>query len=222
MIKKLLLIACAIIFVNSAVLAQAPKIRLSATSPHSVTLTCSPGAGVTPSGYNFFKGTKSGGESTTPVNSSPISTCNYVDTAVSAATQYFYTATEIVGGVSSGPSAEVSGTVPVFSPGAASLVINGTTGAASWSPSPDGAAAYNVYIGTSPGGESSTPANASLIDAGCTSTSTCTYQLAGLTVGDTYYIVVKAVINGISSPGTAEVSGSVTVPPPSGLQMTTQ
>ena len=203
-----------------AAFAQTPQIHMSATSPHSVILTCSAGAGTSPTGFNFFRGTTAGGESSTPLNTAPVSTCAYTDTAVTAATTYYYTATEIVGGVSSGPSNEVSGQITVFPPTGVSLSINGSVGTVSWSPSSDASSAYNVYVGTAPGAESATASNSSPVDAGCTNSSSCTYQLTGLTAGNTYYVTVKAVINGVLSTATAEVSGTVTVPPPTNLKMT--
>ena len=60
----------------------------------------------------------------------------------------------------------------------------------SWDPpASDGgpsASGYNVYQGTSAGGETGTPVNHSPV----TSTS---YQVTGLTNGSTYYFTVKAV-----------------------------
>ena len=47
---------------------------------HSVSLTCSDATpGVT---FNFYRGTTPGGESSTPINSSPVATCAYTDTTV--------------------------------------------------------------------------------------------------------------------------------------------
>lgn len=70
---------------------QSKGLVAKATS-HSVTLSCtaSTSSGVT--GYNFYRGSASGAESTTPLNASPVSTCGYVDTNVLALTQYFYNA----------------------------------------------------------------------------------------------------------------------------------
>jgi hypothetical protein len=194
--------------------------RRGATSPHAVVLTCSPATGTTPTGYNFFRGTASGSEASTPVNSSPAATCNYTDTTVSAATTYFYTVTEIVGGVSSGSSAEVSGVIPVFPASGVSLTISGTTGTVVWTPSSDGTAAYEVYVGTTSGGESTTPSNANPVAGGCTSTANCLYSLPGLVAGGSYYVTVKAVINGVLSVASPEASGSVTVQPPINVKMT--
>ena len=74
-------------------------------------------------------------------------------------------------GVSSG-TLTVTWTAPSFNGGG--LLGNAITG-------------YNVYIGTSAGGESSTPANGSIPVTGTTIT------LTGLTNGTKYYVIVKAV-----------------------------
>jgi predicted phage tail protein len=89
----------------------------------------------------------------------------------------------------------------------------------SWDPpAPDGgspAGGYNVYQGTSPGGEAGPPVNGSLV----TSTS---YQVTGLTNGSTYYFTVKAV----NAQGQGAASGEVLAIPaavpeaPAGLTAT--
>lgn len=85
-------------------------------SAHSVSLTCNPPTtGTTPSGYNFYRGTTAGGESSTPLNSTPVTTCAYTDTTVLALTEYFYTAKSYCPTCSpnlSGPSNEVNVTIP--------------------------------------------------------------------------------------------------------------
>ena len=71
-----------------------------------------------------------------------------------------------------------------------------------------GAASYNVYLGTTPGGESATP-----IATGLTSP---TYTSQGLTGGQTYYYKVTAVDPGGESLGSSEVSAK----PQSQIQVT--
>lgn len=70
-------------------------------------------------GYNVFRGTATGGESPTPLNSAPLTGTTFTDTTVtlgSAPITYFYTvvAVETVSGVTvaSGPSNEASATFP--------------------------------------------------------------------------------------------------------------
>lgn len=86
-----------------------------AQAKHKVTLsfTAPTGTGIT--GYNMYRGTTAGGESTTPLNSVPFTTTTYVDTTVVALTQYFYVVKAVCASCIpslSGPSNEVSATVP--------------------------------------------------------------------------------------------------------------
>jgi hypothetical protein len=95
---------------------------------HSVVLTWSPstdGAANASSGYNVLRGTTSGGESSTPINSAAVAvgctnttTCTYTDTssAVVAGATLYYEVTFVVGTTSSAPSNQASGTVPVAAP----------------------------------------------------------------------------------------------------------
>jgi fibronectin type 3 domain-containing protein len=64
-------------------------ISLSGTGTDSVLLqwAASPTAGVT---YNVYRGTSSGGESSTPLNTSAVSATSYTDTNVTSGQTYFY------------------------------------------------------------------------------------------------------------------------------------
>lgn len=188
---------------------------------HSIGLTCTAATGTSPSGYNFFRSLASGSEGTTPLGLSPAAVCTFTDTAVSAGTKYFYTATEIVGGVSSPQSVEASATVPVFAPTNAKLTVNGTTGTVAWAASTDSSAAYNIFVGTSSGGESATPVNPSPVAAGC-SAATCTYTITGLVIGNSEFIKIQAVINGVSSVASNEATSAVAVPTVTGLKAIAQ
>ena len=86
-------------------------ISLSGTGTHSVLLqwTASTTAGVT---YNVFRGTSSGGEGTTPINSSPVSATSYTDTNVTSGQEYFYTVEAVDSGGSSAPSNEAHANIP--------------------------------------------------------------------------------------------------------------
>jgi C1A family cysteine protease len=79
---------------------------------------------------------------------------------------------------SAGPSAPTN-LVAVTGKGKGSIDL-------SWNASSDNVAEYNIYMGSSPGGESTTPLNSSLI----TKTS---FTVRNLQSGVTYYFVVKAV-----------------------------
>jgi fibronectin type 3 domain-containing protein len=135
--------------------------------------------------YNVFRGTSSGKES------GPIATVNstsYTDTTSVAGTTYYY----IVDAVNSygySFSSEASATpswgpyVPATPTG---LTASGQFGQIlmAWNAA-GGAASYNLYRGTSPGGESGTP-----IATGITSTS---YVDTNIVIGTTYYYTVVAV-----------------------------
>jgi hypothetical protein len=87
------------------------KVTLSGTGMHSVALTwsASPTGGVT---YNVFRGTSSGGEGTTPINPSAITSLTYADTNVTPGSSYYYTVEAVDSGGSSAPSNEAPASVP--------------------------------------------------------------------------------------------------------------
>ncbi len=86
-------------------------IALSGNGMHSVVLTweASPTGGVT---YNVFRGTASGAEGTTPINTSPIPALTYTDANVTPGTGYYYTVEAVDSGGSSGPSNEAAARIP--------------------------------------------------------------------------------------------------------------
>jgi len=65
-------------------------------------------------GYNVYRGTASGGESATPLNSSPINGTTYTDATVQAGQTYYYVVTAVASddATQSANSNEVSATVP--------------------------------------------------------------------------------------------------------------
>ena len=95
-------------------------VPLSGAGTHDVILSWT--ASTTPGvGYNVYRGTASGGESTTPLNSSPVAegcasttTCTYTDATVVAGTTYYYTVTAVASNdvTQSANSNQVSATVP--------------------------------------------------------------------------------------------------------------
>jgi hypothetical protein len=66
------------------------SVSLSGTGAHDVILswTASTSSGVV--GYNVYRGTTSGGESSTPLNSSPINGATFTDSNVTAGQAYYY------------------------------------------------------------------------------------------------------------------------------------
>ncbi len=86
-------------------------VSLSGTGIHSVVLSwnASPTGGVT---YNVFRGTSSGGEGTTPINTSPVNLLTYTDTSVTPGGNYYYTVEAVNSAGSSAPSNEAPASVP--------------------------------------------------------------------------------------------------------------
>ncbi|MGO8790035.1 MAG: choice-of-anchor D domain-containing protein, partial [Terriglobia bacterium] len=89
-------------------------VSLSGTGIHAVVLswTVSPTAEVT--GYNVYRGTTSGGESSTPLNSTPLSGTTYTDESVTSGATYYYFVTAVVSNqdTPSAASNEAVATIP--------------------------------------------------------------------------------------------------------------
>lgn len=88
---------------------------------HSVTLTWAPNSTGDPvTTYNILRGTATGAESSTPIGtvaaSACTTSCTYTDSTVVGGTTYFYEITATNSGGTSGPSPEVSFSVPFFAP----------------------------------------------------------------------------------------------------------
>ena len=86
---------------------------LTGTGSHDVILswTASATSGVV--GYNVYRGTTSGGESSTPLNSTPVNGTTYADGNVTAGATYYYVVTAVGSdGVQSADSNETEATVP--------------------------------------------------------------------------------------------------------------
>jgi fibronectin type 3 domain-containing protein len=90
------------------------SVNFSGTGSHDVILswTASTTTGVT--GYNVYRGTTSGGESSTPLNSTPISATTFTDEGVTAGTEYYYQVTSVTsnGSTQSAASPETTAVVP--------------------------------------------------------------------------------------------------------------
>lgn len=73
----------------------------------SLNWTASTSTGVT--GYNIYRGTSPGGESSTPVNTGgPVSGTSFTDTTTVSGTTYYYTIKATNGSLESAPSSEAS------------------------------------------------------------------------------------------------------------------
>ena len=176
---------------------------LTATAGNaSVTLGWTASTGAT--SYNVYRGTTAGGEGTTAI-ATGITTPSYTDATVTNGTTYYYKVAAVNGGGTSPLSNEASATPQPPIP-AAPAGLTATAGNASvtltWTAS-TGATSYNVYRGTTAGGEGATPIVTGLASP--------TYSDSGLFNGTTYYYKVAAV----NSTGTSGMSSEASATPQS-------
>ena len=178
-------------------------VKLSWSAPSS-----DGGAAVT--GYDIYRGTAPGGESATAVATN-VSGTSFTDTGRVNGTTYYYTVAAVNAVGISPQSGEASATPQATAPSAPLAVTAGAGNASvsvSWSaPASDGGSpvtGYNVYRGTTAGGESATPVAANVVTTGFTDT--------GLANGTTYFYRVAAVNAAGISPQSAEVSATPRAP----------
>ena len=185
-------------------LAAAPgntQVALSWTAPPS-----NGGSAIT--SYNVYEGTSSGGE--TLLQSTGSSATTFTATGLTNGTQYYFEVTA-VNGVGEGPvSTEASATpatVPA-APTALTATASDTQVALTWTaPTNNGGepvTSYNIYQGTSSGGETLLQNTAS---------TATTFTSTGLTNGTTYYFKVTAVNSVGESLSSNEVSATPAVVP---------
>ena len=78
---------------------------------HFVYLTWGASASAGVVGYNVYRGTSPGSESTTPLNTGgPVATTSFTDSTAVSGTKYYYVVKATNGSAESGPSTEVSAT----------------------------------------------------------------------------------------------------------------
>jgi fibronectin type 3 domain-containing protein len=181
--------------------APAAPTGLTATAGNaSVSLMWTASSGA--ASYSVYRGTTSGGESATAI-ASGITATAYTDTGVTNGTKYYYKVAAVNGGGTSALSNEASATPELAAP-AAPTGLTATAGNASvsltWIASTC-AASYNVYRGTTSGGESATAIASGI--------STTAYTDTTVTNGTKYYYKVAAV-NGA---GTSALSSEVSATP---------
>lgn len=168
-----------------------------------LTWTASPGDQAL---YNIYRGTTPGGESATAINPSPVSTSSYNDTGLATNATYYYFIKAYNAAGTSSASGEASATTQVAAPtaptGLTATAASTTSINLSWTAPAGTVTGYNVYRGTTAGGESATPIN------GATLITATTYSDTGLTAGTTYYYVVRAVNGAGPSPASAEASAT--------------
>jgi fibronectin type 3 domain-containing protein len=178
---------------------------LSATAGlNVVNLSWEPGAGGTPTGYNLYRGTASGQESTTPIATFDGSTFAYADTNVTDGTTYYYTleATS-TNGQSPVTSNEVSATPLIPLPGAPTGLTASIGGPSqinlTWIAPSGTVTSYNIYRSTTSGGEGTVP-----LQSGVTA---LTFADTSVLPGVQYYYTVAAV----NSTGVGAQSAEATI-----------
>jgi fibronectin type 3 domain-containing protein len=161
--------------------------------------------------YNVYRGTTPGGEDSTPV-ATGVTTTSFVDSSLTNGTTYYFTVAA-VNTVGTGPqSGEASATPQPTAPSAPlALTASGGNGSVSLSwnvPADNGGSpvtGYNVYRGSSPGGEDTSKP----VATGVTATN---YTDTGVTNGTTYYYKVAAVNSVGTSPQSSEAFATPNVP----------
>src|SRR5208283_1152785 len=180
--------------------APAAPTGLTATaSSGSVTLNWTASSGAT--SYSVYRGTSAGGESPTAL-ATGITSASYSDNSVTNGTIYYYKVAAVNGSGTSALSAETSATPQPSAPSAPTgltATAGNSTEVLSWNAS-SGATSYNVYRGTTTGGES--------VTAIVTSITSVSYSDTGLTNGTKYYYKVAAVNSGGTSALSAEASAT--------------
>lgn len=190
--------------VNATPMAAPTLGATPAVTTSEVTLTWSSITGAT--AYNVYRATSSGGEGTTPF-ASAVTGASYNDTSVSNGTEYFYKLAAVNANGTSSQSAEVHAT-PIAAPTAPGTTPGNDSVSVSWTAS-TGATSYNIYRGTSPGGESSTAIK--------TGQASSPYADSTVTNGTTYYYVIKAVNAGGTSAASSEVNATPELTAPTGV-----
>ncbi len=189
----------------SATVPTAPTKLAASTGSGSVTLSWSASTGSAPITYSVYRSGGSSG-STAAAIASKLTSTGYTDTTVANGTAYTYTVTATNGEGTSGQSAsatatpQASVTAPSV-PGSVAATAGNASVALSWAASTGSAPiTYNVYRGTSAGGE-----NTAAIATKLTST---TYADSNLTDGTRYYYTVSATNSTGNSNPSAEVSAT--------------
>ena len=198
--------------VSAVPLLAGPLMQNATVADSSVTLNWSAVGCAT--SYNLYQGTSAGGEGSIPAQTG-IQGTSVTVAKLNDGSPYYFTVRAVCPSALSVPSGEISaipsataGGVPI-PPLNLAASLNGSSGAValSWG-SVAGAQSYNVYMGTSAGGEAATPVLSGLTGAGTV--------VSQLTNNTPYYFTVQAVSASGSSAPSNEASAEP-VPAGSGL-----
>ena len=173
---------------GQAGMTAAPLNAAAVTSSTSqIDLTWSASSG-TVFGYNVYRGTTAAGESATPINGGTlITSASYSDnTGLVPGTQYYYRIQAVGPGGASANSNEASAYTQAAAPtNVSAFAVSTTQIGLTWTAAVGATLGYNVYRGTTPGGESS-------VMIGWTSTTSYS-DASGLNPGTQYYYTLRAV-----------------------------
>jgi fibronectin type 3 domain-containing protein len=197
----------------------APQSLAATAGSGSVTLSWSApvsdgGAAIT--GYAVYRGTATGGESAIPVATN-VSTRSFTDASLINGTTYYYRVAAVNAAGTSPPSGEafatpqlVQATVPAAPTGLVAVGGSNSVGLSWIAPTVTGGSpitGYNVFRGTTVGGESAT--------ALATNVTLTSFTDTALTNGSTYYYKVAAVKAVGTSPSSTEASATPQATAPS-------
>ncbi len=182
--------------VTVTVPAAAPTGLSAMPSKGQVSLAWTGSLGAT--SYDIYRATSSGNEGNTPI-ATGVTALTFTDSNVTGGTTYYYEVTAVDAAGQSPMSSEVYATppqVPVAPTGLTAAAAGLTNIGLSWNVV-SGATGYNIYRGTSAGGES--------FDINVAGTS---YNDTGLTAFTTYYYQVSAVNSNGEGARSAQVSAT--------------
>ncbi|MGH9822301.1 MAG: fibronectin type III domain-containing protein [Blastocatellia bacterium] len=207
LVAPLLLILAANAVLAAGRTAPPAPIGVTATAGNKqVTLNWSSSSGAT--SYEVFRATASGSEGSKPVKTGVTGT-SFVNTGLTDGVTYFYKIAAVNKTGTSKLSVEVSAK-PVAPPPPAPTNLTAAAGddqvTLSWTAVNATGVTYNVFRGTTAGGEGATPIKTGLAGSMLIDTS--------VTNGTMYFFKVTALVNGVSSASSNEASATPAGPPP--------
>ncbi len=192
----------------TAITALAAPSGLTATA-NGTSVNLKWNADASASSFNVYQGTATGQEGATAVQTGLTANTATISGLQNAQTYYFEVAAASTYGVSANSNEASAMTVP-SAPTGVTVASQNVAGSltVSWTAT-TGAGSYNVFQGTTAGGEGNAAAKSGI--AGSTAT------LTGLTAGQQYFFTVVAIDAGGSSTASKEASGTVIPTVPTGL-----